>query len=108
MDAKLAEEDSWAPLPFVAQSGGDSPPPPTPWTTGPCGCPGARGWAPPHLATQNTSENVAQLLAPRRADPNLREAEGRTPLHVATYFGHTSLVKLPTGQGAELEASRET
>lgn len=29
-DAKLAEEDSWAPLPFVAQSGGDSLAPPGP------------------------------------------------------------------------------
>lgn len=51
---------------------------------------------------------MARLLASHQADPNLREAEGRTPLHVAAYFGHASLVKLPTGQGAELEPSRET
>uniref|UniRef100_M3XXM1 Ankyrin repeat and kinase domain containing 1 n=1 Tax=Mustela putorius furo TaxID=9669 RepID=M3XXM1_MUSPF len=104
-DAKLAEEDSWVPLPFIAQSSGDSSALP-PDHGGPCGCPGARGWTLPHLATQNTSENVARLLASRQADPNLREAEGRTPLHVAAYFGHASLVKLPRGQGAELAQQR--
>ncbi|MXQ90266.1 hypothetical protein E5288_WYG001989 [Bos mutus] len=55
-------------------------------------------------AFQINPENVARLLVSHQADPNLREAEGKTPLHVATYFGHVSLVKLPTAQGAELDA----
>ena len=61
---------------------------------------------PLHLAAQNNPENVAWLLVSHQADPNLREAEGKTPLHVATYFGHISLVKLPTAQGAELDAQQ--
>lgn len=46
----------------------------------------------------------AQLLVSRQADLSPCEAEGKTPLHVAAYFGHIGLAKLLTGQGAELGA----
>lgn len=61
------------------------------------------GWTP---FSQNNFENVAQLLVSRQADLNLREAQGKTPLHVAAYFGHVTLVKLLTGQGAEVDAQQ--
>ncbi|XP_014228243.1 ankyrin-1-like [Trichogramma pretiosum] len=40
------------------------------------------GWAPLHLALDRCHKNVAELLLRRRADPNLADAEGLTPLHV--------------------------
>uniref|UniRef100_A0A2R8ZUZ0 Ankyrin repeat and kinase domain containing 1 n=1 Tax=Pan paniscus TaxID=9597 RepID=A0A2R8ZUZ0_PANPA len=59
-------------------------------------CQTASGYMPLLIAAQDQQPDLCALLL----------AHGQDPLHVAAYFGHVSLVKLLTSQGAELDAQQ--
>merc|ERR1712046_67729 len=46
-----------------------------------------------HPAEKGHTE-LAELLLRHRADPTLRNAEGRSPIDIAQSFGHTAVVTL--------------
>jgi ankyrin repeat protein len=49
-------------------------------------------------------ERVERLLAQNAAALNTLSADGWTPLHLASFFGHTKIVELLLGQGADVAA----
>ena len=61
-----------------------------------------------HMAAQSADvQRVAHLLA-QGADPNGRSPEGTTPLMVAAYFGHESVITALINAGADVNAQDES
>lgn len=48
---------------------------------------------------------LVRVLLAAGADPNVRQADGRTPLHLAARRGHLGLVQLLLMKGAEVSAA---
>jgi ankyrin repeat protein/GTPase SAR1 family protein len=62
---------------------------------------GVRGNTPLHEAIR--TENVAQTLLKHKSNPNARNNQGITPLHIACGLGNMSMVKTLIDCGANLE-----
>lgn len=57
----------------------------------------ASDWTPLHIATYygfNNQNNIIELLLSYKADPNIQDDFGITPLHHASRMGYDSLIKL--------------
>ncbi len=55
---------------------------------------------PLHIAAHHGRRQLAELLLCRGANPNARDAAGKTPLHYAALYGHADLVDLLLDGGA--------
>ncbi len=62
----------------------------------------ALGMAPMHIAAATGADVLEVLLSGRRADVNLPDADGRTPLHHAVQRGDIASVKLLLAAGARM------
>ena len=61
------------------------------------------GDTPLHVTARNQRKEITQeLLKYFTGDPNIKNAEGRTPLHIACVYGNLDRVKLLILQGAEM------
>jgi ankyrin repeat protein len=57
-----------------------------------------------HLAAENGSDSLVQLLLSAGADPNVANRVGETPLHFAASHGHLSTVRTLLAHGARVGA----
>ena len=55
-----------------------------------------------HVASQNASLPISQVLIQHKADVNRRNKDGRTPLHLACLTDNTEYIKYLIGQGADV------
>jgi ankyrin repeat protein len=54
-----------------------------------------------HIASYYKFTEIIKLLLDKKADINIRDGWGRTPLIVACYYGHTDTAKLLLERGAD-------
>ncbi|CAK9082812.1 unnamed protein product [Durusdinium trenchii] len=62
----------------------------------------ARGRAPLHLTARKDLAQIARLLITSNADPDVKDADGWTPLHHACFNGNSSVVRELLQGGANL------
>ena len=62
---------------------------------------------PLHVACDCTCENILQLLLSHKAEPDVLDSDGHTPLCVATYRGNFNIVKLLLKAGASTELEND-
>ena len=60
-----------------------------------------------HAAKKGLTEAARELLA-SSADPDVRDASGSVPLHVAAAAGHEEVVRLLLSHGARIDAVTPT
>ncbi len=67
----------------------------------------ASGWSPLHSALDAGRFDIVDLLLAKGADANIRDGEGRTPLHIAASYAasrYPKIVELLISNGADVKA----
>ncbi|HUU19757.1 MAG TPA: ankyrin repeat domain-containing protein [Sedimentisphaerales bacterium] len=67
----------------------------------------ASGWSPLHSALDAGRFDIVELLLAKGADANIRDGEGRTPLHIAASYAasrYPKIVELLISNGADIKA----
>jgi len=60
-------------------------------------------WTALHSAVDNGDKDIAELLIAKGADLNIKDGEGRTPLHIAAWY-YPNFVELLIANGADINA----
>lgn len=69
----------------------------------PVSCIDGNGWTPLHWATFKPSMDCLALLLAAKADPNIQNVDGESPLHVAAKLGHLDAQRALIKAGANLK-----
>lgn len=65
---------------------------------------GPKGWTSLLAAAHNGHSEVVEVLLQNGANPNVKDEDGNTPLHFATFYGHDKAAKHLRAHGADRTA----